>query len=101
MSTTTISNLTCEYQINPLGIDVLQPRLSWQMQSDQRDACQTAYQILVATSEDSFGQTTRSFYGTAAKLKPINPPRWFIAAPPLLPDSVSIGKCGSGMKLGR
>ena len=51
MPTTTISNLTCEYQINPLGIDVLQPRLSWQMQSDHRGAYQTGYQILAANSE--------------------------------------------------
>lgn len=53
MPTITISNLTCEYQINPLGIDVLRPRLSWQMQSEQRGAHQTAYQILVASSEAS------------------------------------------------
>lgn len=51
--TTTISNLTCEYQIDPLGIDVFQPRLSWQMQSDQRDAYQKGYQVLVADSETS------------------------------------------------
>ncbi|MCB9421736.1 MAG: family 78 glycoside hydrolase catalytic domain [Ardenticatenaceae bacterium] len=51
MPTTTISNLTCEYQINPLGIDVLQPQLSWQMQSDQRGVYQTAYQIVAASSE--------------------------------------------------
>lgn len=50
---TTISHLTCEYQTNPLGIDVLQPRLSWQMQSDRRGARQTAYQLLVASSEKS------------------------------------------------
>jgi alpha-L-rhamnosidase len=49
-----VSNLTCEYQINPLGIDVLQPRLSWQMQSNQRGAHQTAYQILTASSETSW-----------------------------------------------
>src|SRR5512138_1579148 len=48
-----VSNLTCEYQINPLGIDVLQPRLSWQMQSKQRGAHQTAYQLLIAPSETS------------------------------------------------
>ena len=48
---TTISNLTCEYRINPLGIDVLQPRLSWQIQSDQRGTRQTAYQILAAPTE--------------------------------------------------
>jgi alpha-L-rhamnosidase len=49
----TISHLTCEYRTNPLGIDVRQPRLSWQMQSDQRGAHQTAYQILVAPAETS------------------------------------------------
>ena len=48
---TTISHLTCEYQTNPLGIDVLQPRLSWQLQSERRGARQTAYQILLAPSE--------------------------------------------------
>lgn len=51
MPTTTISNLICEYQINPLGIDVLQPRLSWQMQSERRGAYQIGYQILAADSE--------------------------------------------------
>jgi alpha-L-rhamnosidase len=49
----TISHLTCEYRTNPLGIDVRQPRLSWQLQSDQRGAHQTAYQILVAPAETS------------------------------------------------
>lgn len=48
---TTISHLTCEYRINPLGIDVRQPRLSWQRQSQRRGARQTAYQILVASTE--------------------------------------------------
>ena len=51
MPKTAVSNLTCEYQINPQGIDVLQPRLSWQMQSDQRGAYQTAYQIIVASTD--------------------------------------------------
>ena len=51
LSMTTISHLTCEYRTNPLGIDVLQPRLSWQIQSDKRGARQTAYQILVAPAE--------------------------------------------------
>ncbi len=51
MSTTTISHLTCEYRANPLGIDVLQPRLSWQLQSNERGTRQIAYQILAARSE--------------------------------------------------
>ena len=53
MSTTNISNLLCEYHNNPLGIDVPQPRLSWQMQSERRGARQTAYQIVTASSTAS------------------------------------------------
>ena len=45
---TTVTNLRCEYRINPLGIDTKAPRLSWQLQSDRRGARQTAYQIRVA-----------------------------------------------------
>ena len=32
----TVDRLRCEYRINPLGIDVLQPRLSWIFESNQR-----------------------------------------------------------------
>ncbi|MHA1313085.1 MAG: family 78 glycoside hydrolase catalytic domain [Candidatus Helarchaeota archaeon] len=45
------SHLTCEYLINPKGIDVLNPRLSWLLKSDTRGQKQTAYQILVASNE--------------------------------------------------
>jgi alpha-L-rhamnosidase len=48
-----VSNLTCEYRTNPLGIDVLQPRLSWQLESDRRGTRQAAYRILVAASESA------------------------------------------------
>ncbi|HEX9839066.1 MAG TPA: hypothetical protein VGA72_06960, partial [Anaerolineales bacterium] len=51
-----VSNLTCEYRINPLGIDVVQPRLSWQLESSQRGARQTAYRILVAASESALSE---------------------------------------------
>jgi len=47
-----ISNISCEYEQNPLGIDIQQPRLSWQIQSDQRNVKQSAYQILVSTSRE-------------------------------------------------
>jgi len=43
---TTITNLTCEYLTNPLGIDVKRPRLSWQMHTDRQGARQTAYRIV-------------------------------------------------------
>jgi len=44
--------LRCEYLSNPLGIDILQPRLSWQLASDRRGQAQSAYRILVADSPD-------------------------------------------------
>ncbi|MGB2824433.1 MAG: family 78 glycoside hydrolase catalytic domain, partial [Phycisphaerae bacterium] len=43
--------LRCEYRIDPLGIDVKRPRLSWIVESDRRCQKQTAYRILVASSE--------------------------------------------------
>lgn len=45
-----VTNLQCEMLNNPEGIDVLKPRLSWQIQSDVNDVKQTAYQILVAST---------------------------------------------------
>jgi alpha-L-rhamnosidase len=49
----TISNLRCEYKSNPVGIDILQPRLSWEVVSSERGTLQTAYQIRLATSEEN------------------------------------------------
>jgi alpha-L-rhamnosidase len=43
-------NLRCEYLANPLGIDILKPRLSWFSTSNQRNQKQTAYRILAASS---------------------------------------------------
>ena len=44
-----VSDLRCEDLVNPLGIDVAKPRLSWQMVSDENGAAQEAYQVLCAT----------------------------------------------------
>lgn len=46
-------NLRCEYRIDPLGIDVQNPRLSWILNSDQRGQKQTAYHIMVAGSKEN------------------------------------------------
>ncbi|TAN39102.1 MAG: rhamnosidase [Verrucomicrobia bacterium] len=48
-----VGRLRCEYRVDPLGIDVTQPRLSWMLQSDERGERQTAYHVLVASSEKS------------------------------------------------
>jgi hypothetical protein len=47
------ARLRCEYAVDPLGVDVPQPRLSWIVESDRRDQRQSAYQILVAESADA------------------------------------------------
>ena len=56
MSKISVSNLRCEYKVNPVGIDVLKPRLSWQMESDQRGVVQTAYQVRVAEGQWDSGK---------------------------------------------
>ncbi|HEY1113494.1 MAG TPA: alpha-rhamnosidase, partial [Chitinophagaceae bacterium] len=45
-----ISHLKSEMLVNPKGIDVRLPRLSWQIISEQRGVEQQAYQVLVASS---------------------------------------------------
>jgi alpha-L-rhamnosidase len=49
----TIGNLRCEYKSDPVGMDILQPRLSWELISSERGTLQTAYQIRLATSEEN------------------------------------------------
>ena len=45
-----LQNTTCEMLVNPMGIDVLQPRFAWHIISSERNLMQTAYQVLVASS---------------------------------------------------
>jgi len=47
-----VKELRCEYRVNPLGIDIVKPRLSWIMESSRRSQVQSAYQILAADSEE-------------------------------------------------
>ncbi len=48
-----ITNLRCEYLKDPLGIDVVLPRLSWILESSVRGQKQTAYRIIVSSSEEN------------------------------------------------
>ena len=45
-----LENLRCEYRVDPVGIDVVLPRLSWTLASGLRGQRQTAFQVLVASS---------------------------------------------------
>ncbi|HUB27320.1 MAG TPA: family 78 glycoside hydrolase catalytic domain [Tepidisphaeraceae bacterium] len=48
----TAAGLKCEYLVDPAGIDVITPRLSWIMDSSEQGQRQTAYEVLVASSPD-------------------------------------------------
>ncbi|HIJ66268.1 MAG TPA: family 78 glycoside hydrolase catalytic domain [Candidatus Hydrogenedentes bacterium] len=43
------TELRCEYLVDPLGIDVSRPRLSWVLRAERRRESQTAYHVLVAS----------------------------------------------------
>jgi alpha-L-rhamnosidase len=53
MADLVVSKLRCEYLVDPIGIDELQPRLSWIVSSTERGEKQTAWQILVASSPEA------------------------------------------------
>ena len=48
------THLRCEYRQDPVGIDVVQPRLSWTLETAPtvRGQAQSAYQVLVASSPE-------------------------------------------------
>ena len=47
----TPSELWCEYAVDPIGIDVREPRFSWVLSASRRGQVQSAYRIMVASSE--------------------------------------------------
>jgi len=51
-----LQHLRTEYRLNPLGIDILQPRLSWQLSATRRGARQTAYQIVASLQGENGDQ---------------------------------------------
>jgi alpha-L-rhamnosidase len=52
-TSSTIEGLRCEYLVNPLGIDVEKPRLSWISVESARGWRQSAYQILAASTPEN------------------------------------------------
>jgi hypothetical protein len=52
----TPTDLRCDYAVNPLGVDSQPPRLFWKLESRDRGARQTSYEILVASSSESLAK---------------------------------------------
>ena len=59
-----VKNLQCEYLTNPLGVETLQPKLSWQITSPQRGTMQTAYRIIVADNLSSLQKNLGNVWDT-------------------------------------
>ncbi len=51
---TNLQNLLCDHRENPLGIDIANPYLSWNLNSNVQGQRQSAYRIVVASSEEKF-----------------------------------------------
>jgi alpha-L-rhamnosidase len=60
----TAQNLRCENDVEPLGIDAQEPRLSWTPTSGTRSATQSAYRILVATNLNVLAQNKGDLWDT-------------------------------------
>ena len=54
-----IQHLRTENFINPIGIDAKQPRLSWQLNSGERNAMQTAYELKVMSGKAVIWNTAK------------------------------------------
>ena len=52
-----IQHLLTENLTNPIGLDVQQPRFSWQLISDKRNIIQTAYELKVSADKGSLWKT--------------------------------------------
>lgn len=53
-------DLTIEYKQDPMGIDEVQPRFSWKLDSDGQNVVQTARQITVKTGDQMIWNSNRA-----------------------------------------
>lgn len=63
-----VDALRCELLTNPIGVDKTSPRLSWQIQTDERNVVQTAYHILVASSPENLAQNIGDLWDSGRKI---------------------------------
>ncbi len=57
-------HLTCEYEIDPIGIDQASPDVSWQIQVEERNWQQSAYQIIVSSSPEKLSKDEGDVWNT-------------------------------------
>ena len=75
-SPATAIQLRCEYRVDPLGIDALEPRLSWEVCDARRGAKQTAYQVVVASTPENLAADRGDLWDSGrSRVRPIDPRR--------------------------
>lgn len=57
-----VTNLRCESRQDPIGVDILKPRFSWELQSIQQNVMQKAYRILVADDTSLLQKNTGNIW---------------------------------------
>ena len=51
-----VNNLKCEYKADPMGIEAVLPKLSWELQSAAHNVMQISYRVLVADNIESLNK---------------------------------------------
>ena len=59
------TNLKCEYLTNPIGIDAISPRFTWQLKDNRTGATQSGYQIFVGTDSVEVKSAKGNYWQTA------------------------------------
>ncbi len=53
----TIQELKTEYRVNPLGIDLKEPRFSWKIKSSENDTMQASYHLSIVSQNGTVWDT--------------------------------------------
>ncbi|MCW3093760.1 MAG: alpha-L-rhamnosidase [Ferruginibacter sp.] len=64
LSQVKVHNLRCEMLVNPLGVDVASPRLSWEIESAERNVQQTTYQVMVASTKEKLARGEADYWNS-------------------------------------
>ncbi len=75
------TGLLCEYQVDPLGIDLTRPRLSWRSSSSRRGARQSAWQVVVA--DDAAGLASGRYLWDSGRVEESTSLHHVYGGPPL------------------
>jgi len=65
-----VTDLQCQYNTNPEGIEAASPKLSWKLKADGRNVLQSAYRILVADNPAVLDKNVGNVWDSKKALSP-------------------------------